>query len=131
MGSSNFFKGIFMEIVTLINRTSKVLDGKWDGKPYRLQPHSKQAYPVLVAEAFKRQNVVMGSENPYTGEMDYLVGIEEQGDPITPIEQTQVITRMDRKPLGKNEEVVKGENGIYSVRDVAQSLPLDSSFVKP
>jgi hypothetical protein len=73
----------------------------------------------------------MGSEDPFTGEMLYLVGIEEQGDPVTPIEQTKSITRMNRVPLGKDEIIVKGENGIYSVRDVAQNLPANSAFVKP
>ncbi len=120
-----------MELVTVVNRTSKALNGKWDGKPYVLKPFSREAYPVLVAEAFKRQNVQMGSEDPYTGEMKYLVGIEEQGDPIDPIEQTQAITRMNRVLMGKNEEVVKGDNGIYSVRDVAQSLPISTNFEKP
>ena len=120
-----------MELCTVVNRTSKSLSGKWDGKPYTLAPFSREAYPILVAEAFKRQNVIMGSEDPYTGEMKYLVGIEEQGDPIDPIEQTNVITRMNRAMMGKNEEVVKGDNGIYSVRDVAQSLPLSTQFEKP
>ncbi len=119
------------EIVTVVNRTSKPVNGTWDGKPNTIKAHGKAAFPISVAEAFKRQNVVMGSEDPYTGSMEYLVGIEEQGDDLSPIEQTVKITRMNRAPLKKNEEVVKGENGIYSVRDVAQSLPLDSAFVKP
>jgi hypothetical protein len=117
-----------MELVTVVNRSSKPVKGMWDGKVEILAPHAKGAFTTLVAEAFKRQNAVMGSEDPFTGEMQYLVGIVEQGDPITPIEQTAVITRMNRGPMKKNEEVVKGDNGIYSVRDVAASLPLDSVF---
>lgn len=116
-----------MEVVTIVNRSSKDVKGTWDGKPYVIKAKGRAAFPEIVADAIRRQNVVMGSEDPYTGEMKYLVGIEEHGDPTDPIEQTQVITRMDRKPLGKNEEVVKGNNGIYSVRDVAQSLPSDAN----
>lgn len=115
-----------MEIVTVVNRTTKDVKGTWDGKPYVIKAKGRAAYPVIVAEAFKRQNVVMGSEDPYTGEMLYLVGIEEQGDPTGPIEQTNSITRMNRAPLGKNEEVVKGQTGLYSIRDLAgppQSSP--------
>lgn len=120
-----------MEVVTVVNRTSKELIGTWDGKPNRIPAHGKSALPLVVAEAMKRQNVLMGSEDPFTGNMQYLVGIVEQGDPIDEIEQTPAITRMNRKPLGKNEEVIPGVNGIYSVRDVAARLPLDSSFVPP
>jgi hypothetical protein len=119
-----------MEVVILINRTSKQVEGMWDGKPYKIKAHAKEALPLIVAEAIKRQNVVMGSEDPYTGAMEYLVGIEEQGDDCSPIEQSKSITRMNRKVMGKNEEVIKGDNGIYSVRDVAQSLPLSTSFTK-
>jgi hypothetical protein len=77
----------------------------------------------------------MGSEDPYTGEMSYLVGIEEQSDPLTPIEQTQSITRMNRAPLGRNEEVVKGHNGLYSARDLAgppqSPAGVSTGFVDP
>lgn len=112
-------KGNYIEIVTIVNRSSKIVNGKWDGKPYSIPAKGKVGLPVMVAEAIKRQNAVMGSEDPYSGEMEYLVGIEEQGDDLSPIEQTQSITRMNRKPLGKNEEVIKGDNGLYSVRQLA------------
>lgn len=124
-----------MEIVTVVNRTSKPVRGVWDGKPYIIPARGRAAYPIIVAEAIKRQNVQMGSEDPYTGEMSYLVGIEEQSDPLTPIEQTQSITRMNRAPLGRNEEVVKGHNGLYSARDLAgppqSPAGVSTGFVNP
>lgn len=101
----------------------------WDGRRYPLEPHSKQAYPTLVAEAFKRQNPVMGSEDPYTGEIQYLVGVEEWGDPLSNLEQSQAITKLNRAAWVATDEVVKAKpTGTYEVR---QSLPLDSSFVTP
>lgn len=109
-----------MEVVTLFNRTSKPVRGLWDGKPYTLEPGAKSALPIIVADAIKRQNVVMGSEDPYTGEMNYLVAIVEHGDPQTPIEQTRVITRMNRAPIAKPDEVtMEGRTGLYSLRDLA------------
>lgn len=120
-----------MEVVTVVNRSSKEVRGTWDGRPHVIKPNGKASFPIIAAEAIKRQNVVMGSEDPYTGEMQYLVGIEETGDDCSPIEQTQSITRMNRKPLAKNEEVVKGHNGIYSGRDVQQGLPITTDFTKP
>lgn len=126
-----------MEVVTVVNRTSKIVKGTWDGRPRDIQPHGRIALPLLAAEAFKRQNVVMGSEDPSDGSMLYLVGIEEHGDDISPIEQTNAITRMNRKALGFDEEVVKGKTGLYSGRDVQTNLNVGgaggvtSGFVKP
>jgi hypothetical protein len=123
-----------MNLVTVVNRTSKPLEALWDGKRYAL-PVGKSAHPAIVAEAAKRQNPVMGSEDPYTLQMDYLIGVEEWGDPCDPIEQSPEIERMTRKKLvgAKPSEVVPGKTGIYSVRDVASSLPSDASgkFVTP
>jgi len=120
-----------MEVVTVVNRSSKTVNATWDGKPYQIPAHGKVSLPRIVAEAAKRQNVVMGSEDPYTGEMQYLLGVEEWGDPLTSVEQTPIITRMNRTPLKKNEEVIKGDNGIYSVRDVAQGVSPELGWVKP
>jgi hypothetical protein len=115
-----------MELLTVVNRTTKPLEAIWDGKRYAL-PVGKSAHPAIVAEAAKRQNPVMGSEDPYTLTMQYLVGIEEHGDDCSPIEQSKDIERMNRRLLqnSKETEVVPGISGIYSVRDVAASLPFD------
>lgn len=121
----------FSEIVTLLNRTSKEVVGMWDGKPHRIPAGKKVAIPRIAAEAIRRQNPVMGSEDPYTGDMDYLVSILEDGEPETPVEQSDRITRMNRTQIGKNDVIVEGRNGLYSAKDVHQSLPLNSGFVKP
>ena len=63
--------------------------------------------------------------------MRYLVGIVEHKDDCSPIEQTNVITRMDRAPLKLNEEVVPGRNGLFGRQNLETSLPLDSNFVRP
>jgi len=122
-----------MDFQTVVNRTTKELVVTWDGKRTKLPPSSKQALPIIVAEAAKRQNPLMGSLDPFTGICQYLVGIEEQGDDCSPIEQTNAIEVMNRSKMKNSRptEVVPGDNGIYSVRDIAQSLPLDSTFVKP
>lgn len=121
-----------MQYVTVVNRTKKPLEGVWDGHRYAI-PVGKSSHPAIVAEAAKRQNPVMGSEDPYTMEMDYLVGIEEYGDDCSPIEQSPAIERFSRDKLvgAKETEVVPGKTGIYSVRDVAASLSLDGNFVAP
>ncbi len=106
-----------MELLTVVNRSSKDITGVWDGKPNVIKANSKGAFPATVAEAMKRQNVVMGSEDPYTGEMEYLVGIVEQGDDVSPIEQTQSVTRMNRKQFSATEQVVQSRGGLYTQAD--------------
>lgn len=109
-----------MEVVNLLNRSSRPVEGKWDGRPYVIKPGAKESLPIVVAEAIKRQNVVMGSEDPYTGDMEYLVAIIEHNDPQSPVEQTRTVTRMNRTQIAKPDEaVVDGRTGLYSLRDLA------------
>jgi hypothetical protein len=121
-----------METVTVVNRTSQILKGTWDGRHYDI-PLGESVHPLDVAEAFRRQNIKMGSENPRTGEVVYLIGFKDRHD-CSPVEQTtNPVERWDRSKLPtmkQNVDVVPGDNGIYSVRDVATSLPSDTNFVK-
>lgn len=121
-----------MQYLTVFNRTTKPLLVTWDGKRQTIFP-GKNAFPALVAEAAKQQNPIMGSEDPYTLIRQYLVGIEEQGDDCSPVEQSPAIELMDRTKLvnPRPTDVVRGDNGLYSGRAVQTSLPLDSNFVKP
>jgi len=119
-----------MQYVTLVNRTSKPLEGTWDGKHYVLAP-GKHAFPEIQAMKFKEQNPLMGSEDPRTLERQSLLGIVENGDDISPIEQTDNIERWDRKKLNIDGPVTIVTNGgLYSTEKHA-TLPLDSSFVTP
>lgn len=119
--------------VTLVNRTAHTLVGTWDGRQYALPPGAS-SFPVNMAEKFKAQNPVMGSEDPRTGHIDYLIGIADYHDPIDPIEQTDAVEKWDRSKLpasAQNVEVVAGKNGLFSARDVQAQLPVDNGFVKP
>lgn len=121
------------EFVTVVNRTTRNLEGMWDGRTYVIPP-GKSSHPLIIAEAIKRRNPIMGSDDPTTGQLQYLVGIEEQGDPTAPIEQSDEIELFNRRQY-KNAVpimVVPGNVGMYSVRrsEVANPLPTDSSFVK-
>jgi hypothetical protein len=126
-----------VKYVTLVNRSSKILRGTWDGRQYELQP-GKHEFPEIQALKFKEQNPVMGTLDPYSGRMDYLIGIIEHNDPLTPIEQSSALQHIDRTKLqgARQVEVVPGDNGLYSRRDLpappaATSGPIDSAFVKP
>lgn len=125
-----------MRMVTLINRTEKPLRGLWDGKHVDIIPGT-HSFPEAQALAYKRQNPIMGSENPMTGEVAYKIGIVEEGDDVTPFVQTQPegIERWDRSKLAgaRPTEIVAGDNGMYQLGRTAGSptLPADAGFVRP
>ncbi len=114
-----------------MNRTSKTLRGTWDGKVHHLKP-GKHAFPRALADAFKRQNPIMGTG--MFGDLDtkYLVGIEEDNDDCSPAEQTKEIQALPSRRLDpKHFTIIPGVNGIYSRADVGTDLPQDTAFVKP
>lgn len=90
-----------MEIVTVVNRTSQPVEGIFDGKRTVIAPHARLPMLYHAAEHLKRQNPVMGTEDisdPRSPE--FLVGIEEWGDDISPIEQSDKQERFDRTTVG-------------------------------
>lgn len=121
-----------MEYVTLVNRSNKVLKGTWDGRHFDLKPGSHQ-FPEIQALKFKEQNPIMGSEDPYTLQKEYLIGIVEHGDDISPTEQTASIERWNRAKLvgAKPVEIVRG-NGLYNqALDAPNRLPGDTTGFEP
>lgn len=116
-----------MQYVKLVNRTNKVLRGVWDGKHADIAPGANH-FPEQQAIAYKRQNPVMGSENPQTGDIVYKLGIEEHGDPIDPLPEDlkEGVEKWDRTKLvgARPSEVVAGDNGLYSIRGEGRSAPL-------
>jgi len=126
-------------LVTVVNRTNEPLQGTWAGKPYDIPP-GESTFSVIQAEAFRRQNPVMGSGDPrqteigMTGKMEYKLGIKEYGHPCDPISgKSQGVERWDRTKLvgARPSEVVAGDNGIYSGRDVASgSFTPNTAFTK-
>lgn len=120
------------EFVTLVNRTSTVLHGVWDGRHYDMNP-GQHTFPEIQALKFKEQNPIMGSEDPYTLQKEYLIGIVEHKDDISPVEQTSNIERWNRSRLvgAKPVEVVRG-NGLYAPAvDGKSNLPTDGTGFTP
>lgn len=120
-----------MNLVTIVNRTSKTLKGTWDGRHYEIEP-GKHSYPELQAIKFREQNPIMGTEDRYTGEKLYLMGIVEHGDPITPVEQSDSITltNITDKLRSGEYKVVKAE-GVFRPADASPPMPSELAFVKP
>ena len=122
------------QFVTLVNRTQRKLEGMWDGRMHIAVP-GKNEFPERIAEAIKMKNPIYGSDDPITGQFQYLLGIEEQGDDCSPIEQSKEVELYNRGNY-KNAVpivIVPGNTGLYSVKrnDIAGNLPQDTAFVKP
>lgn len=123
------------QFLTIVNRTQKALEGTWDGRHYKIPPGRSQ-YPQIQAEKFKAQNPVMGSGSDDLDGLDYLIGIEEYNDPITPLEQSTSKELWNRASLGaamQNVSIVDGKNGLFSRTSVSSNLPDASQhgFVPP
>jgi hypothetical protein len=121
-----------MKYLTLVNRTERNLNGTWDGRQYVIEP-GKHQFPEIQAQAFKRQNPVMGSEDPYSLRMLYLMGIVEEGDDTSPIEQSAAVERFDRSKMGgdRGKATIERGHGTYGPLDKAPGLPINGSFVTP
>lgn len=123
------------EIVTVFNRSSKPLMGVWDGRQHQLEPGVKYQFSRIQAEKFRDQNPVKGTLNKYTGEMKYLVAIEENGDDCSPIEQSDSVSLEDiTAKIATGELRVVPGNGYLTAADRGASIPLPTDqqgFVKP
>lgn len=120
------------ESVTVYNRTSKMLHGTWNGRPYDYPPHATTMVPKTVAIASRFQNPVMGRGTPmedWDSKSEYLLAIIDLGDDATDTEQTLEPQRWDTRLVnGPNTEIVRARGGF----DIIKSpQPLGSAFVDP
>ncbi len=114
-----------MEFVTLVNRTSKFLNGTWNGKQFKVAP-GPQTFPMRTAQAIKAQNPKMGTQGSEIFDVEYLCGIKELGDDVSPTEQSDAKELMNSKVLHGNKRMmeVQGETSMYRTRQsVAADLP--------
>lgn len=125
-----------MQYVTLVNRTTRTLRGTWDGRVYSLLP-GQNHFPEAMARKFMEQNPIMGSEDYFSGQKEYLLGIAENNDPIEPVEQAESIELLNRSQMpeaSRKAEVVKGAGGLYSYEKHSPlanpNSPVTSTFEK-
>src|SRR3990167_7122318 len=121
------------ETVTVVNRTSKPLNGTWDGRQYIIPP-GESKFPKLEALGLRYQNRIMGVGTPledWGQKSDYLIGILESGDDCSPLEQSNAVQRWDTSIMsaGKDIEVVRGKSNMYA--GGTNRLPVETAFDKP
>jgi hypothetical protein len=111
-----------LNYVTLKNRSSKTLTGRFDGKQHSFPPGYSGQWPENQALKFKEQNPVMGSEDYFSGYKEYLMAIVEHKDDDSPIEQTEAPERWSRAGTNDNTIIVKGR-GYHPVQDRGRPAP--------
>lgn len=120
-----------MEIVTVVNRIKpdQPLPATWDGKHYTIPP-GKSAWNHQIARAAKMQNPIKGSDDPLTGNLEYYIGIEEEGDDCSPVAFSQEI-ELYRSLRDKAVPVIviPGKQGMFNESRLP-SLPI-SEFTDP
>lgn len=121
-----------MEFLTIVNRSSKNLEGLWNGRHHVIPP-GPSTFPKILAEKFREQNPVMGSEDPYTLEKQYLIAIREYNQDETPIEQSTAKERWNRSLMGNANDVViiKGNGKFIPQIDASAPPSPETGFVWP
>ena|SRR3990167_10643860 len=91
----------FGDTVTLVNRTRKTRQCKWNGVDYVLPSGETPNCPAKVASAAIEQNKRMGSQHPNNpSHYISLFGIKGHPKwPTTPLEQSMAVEVLDRSKL--------------------------------
>lgn len=78
--------GHFRDSVTLVNRTSRPLNCRYDGEDIVLPPGEIPGFPKIAVPYAKKQNPLMGSKHP-SNPTKYicLVGVKGTKDDVSPI----------------------------------------------
>lgn len=138
----------FGNLVTLVNRTTKPLEGTFDGQVVRIPAgyvddgtgkivRALDQYgapivttlPANVAAIVKSQNPMMGTQDPLNpAPDDYLIGVEKwpagRKDDLSHVEQSDSIELIDRSAIGdesreRDAEVIKARGSKKSRASVA------------
>lgn len=123
------------EIITVVNRSSKPLTWRFNGRSFGLKPNEERSECMTYAMAGVRQNPVMGTYDPtYEHQHQSLVGIREYEEqwPTTPIEQSNNPEAFDRRRLPEDRQNAfiekvgwQGEDRQLAAR---ADLPFDAGF---
>lgn len=125
----------YADSVTLVNRTSRVLSGRYDGEDIAIQPGDNPGFPKVAVQYIKNQNILKGSKHP-SDPRKYicLVGVKGSKDDCTVIpdavlaEADERFEAVDRKGEFWGEpmrEVKLMKKSAYSSYDAAVEIPGD------
>ena len=85
------------EVVTIVNRTQKTLQGTFNGIHKDITP-GEHRVTYEQALFYRNQNPIMGRSTPledWAMRAEYLIGIKESGDDCSPVEQSSAPQRWD------------------------------------
>ena len=107
------------DTVTIVNRTSKTLTGTFDSRQKELFPGENKCTKIEALK-YREQHPIMGIGTPleeWDQKSQYLLGIVELGDDISPVEQSDALQRWDSYELnGGATLMIRGKGGMFNVR---------------
>ncbi len=69
--------GNILESVTLVNRTNRTIEVRYDGEDMKLKPGRTRNFPRVAVPYAQKQNPLMGSQHPYDPtQFISLIGVE-------------------------------------------------------
>lgn len=87
----------YQESVTLINRTSRVLTGRYDGEDIRIQPGENPGFPKVAVQYVKNQNILKGSKHPSDPrKFICLIGVKGSKDDVSVIPDATLVEADER-----------------------------------
>jgi hypothetical protein len=103
--------GTFRESVTIINRTSKPLNVRYDGEDITLQPGENHGFPKVAVPFAKKQNAIKGTLPPSGNQnkMQFMVGVKGTKDVVTPISDKDLERYESRLELFDRDGEYSGE----------------------
>lgn len=79
--------GNFRDAVTLVNRTNRNLNVRYDGEDITIVPGENVGFPKVAVPYAKKQNPLQGSMHPHDPrQFISLVGVKDTGDDVSAIE---------------------------------------------
>lgn len=118
-----------MRFVTAVNRTDRALAGCWDGKHFNVPP-GKNALDEQRARAVKLQNPIKGSDDPLTGNLEYYIGVEEDGDDCSPVEfNNEIELYRSLRSKAVPVMIVPGKVGMYGDGNPASASRLTNDGI--
>ncbi|MET0742948.1 MAG: hypothetical protein ABWY78_06215 [Microvirga sp.] len=91
----------------------------------------QEPLPYFAAERAKRQNPVMGTEDPWNpNSFESLIAIPAWGEDYSPLNQTEAIERLDRSQLPAESQNIKVIAGRGQGRAMPRKNPKTGKFEK-
>lgn len=123
------------DIVTAVNRSSKPLEWRFNGRVFMLKANEERPMNLTYVLYGVRRHPRMGTYDPtFENQHESLIGIKEMADqyPVTPLEQSDCPEAIDRSKLPEDRQNVErlkiGWGSEETTAAGRNPIPVDAGF---